>query len=229
MSIRIVLADDQPLVRAGIAMLLSAQEGMEIVGEASNGFEAVEQAKRLLPDLVIMDMRMPEMDGVEATRQLTSDEFTTERDRTVKVLALTTFHDDELVHQALRAGASGFVVKDSVPSDLVTAIRAVDAGNAYLHPRVTRRLIENFASRPAATTPDPGVLDRLTRKERQVLKSMAHGLSNKEIATRGHLAESTVKTHVSRIIMKLEVNDRTQAVVIAYQTRLVVPGEGLDF
>jgi DNA-binding NarL/FixJ family response regulator len=231
MTIRILLADDQPLVRAGIAMLLSAQDDMEIVGEAGDGVEAVELARRLLPDVVIMDLRMPRLDGVAATAQLTSDEFGSHGEHTaapatVKVLALTTFHDDEIVYRALRAGASGFVIKDGVPAELVTAIREAHAGNAYLHPAVTRMVIADIATRPGPATPLAGRVDRLTNREREVLQLVAYGLTNREIAARLFLSEATVKTHVCRVLMKLEVSDRAQAVVVAYQARLVTPGDG---
>ncbi|MEU4419894.1 response regulator transcription factor [Actinoplanes sp. NPDC024001] len=223
MSIRILLADDQPMIRAGIAMLLSAQEGMEVVGEAGDGLQAVAMARDLEPDVVVMDLQMPQLDGVAATRQLTADDFAAERAHTVKVLVLTTFSDETEVFAALRAGASGYLVKDGAPTELATAIREVCAGNAYLHPAVTRGVIADIAGRLGAAAPVPGLLERLTPREREILSLMALGLPNREIAARLFLAEATVKTHVCRVIMKLEVEDRTQAVVLAYQNRLVQP------
>lgn len=205
-------------------MLLSVQPGMEVVGEASDGQQAVELARALEPDIVVMDLRMPNLDGVSATRQLTADDFTTAQGHTVKVLILTTFSDDSLVYDALRAGASGFLLKDGVPGELATAVREVCAGNAYLHPAVARGLIADIAARPGRTVPVAGLLDRLTPREREILELMAYGLTNRDIATRLFLSEATVKTHVCRVIMKLEVEDRTQAVVTAYQQGLVVPG-----
>jgi DNA-binding NarL/FixJ family response regulator len=223
-SIRIVLADDQPMMRAGIAMLLSAQEGMEVVGEAGDGLEAVAMARDLEPDVVVMDLQMPRLDGVAATRQLTADDFAAAH--TVKVLVLTVSSDEAEVFAALRAGASGYLVKDGAPTELATAIREVCAGNAYLHPAVTRGVIADIAGRIGGATPVHGMLERLTPREREILTLMALGLPNREIAARLFLAEATVKTHVCRVIMKLEVEDRTQAVVLAYRHRLVDPGSG---
>jgi DNA-binding NarL/FixJ family response regulator len=226
-TIRIVLADDQPLVRAGIAMLLSVQAGMDVVGEAADGLEAVALAQELQPDIVVMDLQMPNLDGVGATRQLTADNFAADRKHTVKVLVLTTFSNDEQVYAALRAGASGFLLKDGVPTDLANAVREIHAGNAYLHPAVTRSVIADLAHRPGPAPRTPagqtGLLDRLTPRECEILQLMAHGLPNREIAERLFLAEATVKTHVCRVIMKLGVEDRTQAVVVAYQNHLVEP------
>jgi DNA-binding NarL/FixJ family response regulator len=224
-TIRIVLADDQPLVRAGIAMLLSVQTGMKVVGEADDGLQAVELARELQPDLVIMDLQMPNLDGVGATQRLTADDFAADRAHTVKVLVLTTFSNDEQVYAALRAGASGFLLKDGVPTDLANAVREIHAGNAYLHPAVTRSVIADLAHRPGPgpSPRTPGLLDRLTPRECEILQLMALGLTNREIAERLFLAEATVKTHVCRVIMKLGVEDLTQAVVLAYQNRLVEP------
>jgi DNA-binding NarL/FixJ family response regulator len=224
MTIRIVLADDQPMIRAGLAMLLSVQAGMEVVGEAGDGLQAVELARDLQPDIVVMDLRMPQLDGIAATRQLTADDFAAEHGHTVKVLVLTTLTDDTEVHAALRAGASGFLPKDGAPTDLAAAIREVCAGNAYLHPSITRGVIADIASRLEPARPTIGLPGRLTPREQEILKLMAVGLTNREIAARLFLAEATVKTHVCRVIMKLEVEDRTQAVVVAYQNRLVQPG-----
>lgn len=226
MTIRVVLADDQDLVRSGIAMLLSAQPDVEVVGEARDGLEAVELAHQLLPDVVIMDVNMPNLDGVEATRRIANDTFGPDQDTIVKVLILTTSATEETVHNALLAGASGFILKDRAPRALVTALRAVADGDAWLDPSVTGYVIANVASRP--TVPNPGLLDRLTQREREVLELMAYGLSNAEIAARLVITEGTVKTHVSRIIMKMDVRDRTQAVVAAYQNGLVSIGGSPD-
>jgi len=223
-NIRVLLADDQPLVRAGIAMLLGVQPGMEVVGEADDGRQAVALARELEPDVVVMDLGMPNLDGVGATRQLTADGFAAERGRIVRVLVLTTFSDDDKVYSALRAGASGFLVKDAVPTDLATAVREVCAGNAYLHPAVTRGVIAGMADRAGLVRPAPSLLNRLTAREREILELMASGLSNCDIADRLFLAEATVKTHVCRVIMKLGVADRTQAVVVAYQSGLMASG-----
>ncbi len=223
MTVRLLLADDQPLVRAGIAMLLDAEPGMEVVGESGDGLEAVRQAQLLQPDVVIMDVRMPKLDGVEATRQITADGFTT-GSGAVKVLILTTYHVDEAVYAALRAGASGFLLKDAVPRDLVSAIHAVAAGDAWLAPAVARSLLAEFSSRPDPHLRDPEVVGQLTAREREVLVLVARGLSNPEIAERLVIGEATVKTHLSRVLMKLGVRDRAQAVMIAYESGLVKPG-----
>jgi DNA-binding NarL/FixJ family response regulator len=220
--IRIVVADDQALVRSGFTMLLSGEPDLEVVGEASNGTEAVDLAVREHPDVVLMDVRMPVMDGLEATRRITADESLS----TTRVVILTTFDLDEYVHEALRAGASGFLLKDTMPVDLLHAIRVVAVGDALIAPSITRRLIAEFAQRPdppTTATPDPA-LAQLTEREREVLGLVARGLSNAEIATALFVGHATVKTHVSRLLMKLDVRDRAQLVMVAYETGVVTPG-----
>ncbi|GIE37029.1 DNA-binding response regulator [Actinoplanes italicus] len=224
MAITVLLADDQALVRNGLCMMLSVHPDLDVVGEAGNGAEAVMMARELTPDVVVMDLNMPGMDGIEATRQLTADNFTPNPDYTAKVLILTGLGDDEHVYAALRAGASGFVLKDAAPAELATAVSCVANGNGYLAPAVTRGVIAGIVTPPSPTRPVPGILDRLTPREREILTLMAGGLTNEDIAARLHLAMATVKTHVCRIIMRLEVHDRTQAVVIAYQNNLVPRG-----
>ncbi|GGM10846.1 MULTISPECIES: response regulator [Micromonospora] len=221
MQIRVLLADDQPLIRAGLAMLLAAVADVEVVGEADDGAQAVELSRRLHPDVVLMDVRMPGTDGVEATRRL-AEEY--DPQRPVRVIILTTYHVDEAVYAALRAGASGFVLKDAAPQELVAAVRAVAAGEAWLDPAVTRRLLDDLATRPDPGLPTPTRMRQLTPREREVLVLMAYGLSNQEIAEHLVLGEATVKTHVSRVLMKLGLRDRTHAVVAAYQSGLVTPG-----
>lgn len=213
-----MLADDQPLLRTGFRMILSAEPDLEVVGEAADGQAAVELAKKLRPDVVLMDIRMPVLDGIQATRQLAGPGVA----QPVKVLILTTFNLDEYVIEALRAGASGFLLKDVPPEDLVDAIKVVAAGEALLAPSVTRRLLDQVASRlPAMSrTPNPAIAG-LTDRELEVFKLVAHGLSNAEIADRLVLSETTVKTHVSRILAKLELRDRVQAVVFAFEAGLV--------
>jgi DNA-binding NarL/FixJ family response regulator len=217
--IRVLLADDQPLLRLGFRMVLEAHEGMEIVDEASNGVEAVAAAGKLHPDVVVMDVRMPVMDGIQATEAITAAHAD------VRVLILTTFDLDEYAFAGLRAGASGFLLKDVPPDQLVAAIRTVASGDAVVAPRVTRRLLETFADRlPSHDDNGPDVrLASLTERERDVLAALASGCSNLEIAATLHLAEATVKTHVSRIFAKLELRDRVQAVIFAYETHLVQP------
>jgi DNA-binding NarL/FixJ family response regulator len=224
MPITVLLADDQALVRSGLRMMLSIHPDLEVVGEASQGAEAVKLTRELTPDVVVMDIGMPGMDGVEATRHLTADNFTPDPDYTAKVLILTGLGDDEHVYAALRAGASGFVLKDAAPAELASAIECVANGNGYLAPAITRGVIAGIATRPSPAHPTTGALDRLTPREREILTLMAYGLTNDDIAARLHLAMATVKTHVCRIIMRLEVHDRTQAVVVAYQNKLVTPG-----
>jgi DNA-binding NarL/FixJ family response regulator len=217
-TIRVLVADDQPLMRAAFEMTLRTEEDIDLVGEASDGLEAVEQARRLLPDVILMDVRMPGMDGVEATRILAAE------DRTTKILILTTFDIDEYVIEAIRAGASGFLLKDVRPSDLIEAIRIVARGDALLAPSVTRRLLESIApSLPALRPPKVGLLDALTPTERKVLALVGRGASNHEIAAELFVADTTVRTHIRHILEKLALRDRVQAVVLAYDTGLVQP------
>ena len=218
-AIRILVVDDQALIRSGLRMILESESGMSVVGEAADGREAVEQGKRLRPDVILMDVRMPVMDGIEATRKLAD----TGLDPNPNVLILTTFDLDEYVYAAIRAGASGFLLKDAPPDDLIHAIRVVAGGDALLAPSVTRRLIEEFAARTAPET-QPDGMDELTERELEVLKSLAAGLSNAEIAEALFVSEATVKTHVSHILTKLDLRDRVQAVVAAYESGLVRPG-----
>jgi DNA-binding NarL/FixJ family response regulator len=213
MTIRVLVADDQWMVRDGFRMLLKSADGIEIVAEAENGLEAVEKAARFQPNVVLMDIRMPTLDGLEATRRvLAADEL-------VRVLILTTFDLDEYIYEALRAGASGFVLKDDPPEQLLAAIRTVAAGDALLSPSVTRRVIKQFTKLPPRTPPTG--FDELTSRERDVLQLLAQGLSNAEIGTQLYIGETTVKTHVTRVLQKLDVRDRAQAIVVAYRTGLV--------
>jgi DNA-binding NarL/FixJ family response regulator len=211
-SIRVLVADDQSMVRAGFRMLLSGQDDIEVVAEASNGLEAVAQAARFQPTLVLMDIRMPELDGLEATRRILA------ADRAARVLILTTFDLDEYVYEALGAGASGFVLKDDPPEQLIAAVRTVAAGDALLSPGITKRVIKQFARTPRPEPPK-GV-DELTAREREILRLIASGLSNAEIGQELYIGDTTVKTHVTHILQKLGLRDRVQAVVLAYQTRL---------
>jgi DNA-binding NarL/FixJ family response regulator len=216
--IRVLLADDQSLVRAGFRMIIKAEPGIEVVGEAGDGAEAVALAAELAPDVVLMDVRMPEMDGIEATRRVVRDESSP------RVLVLTTFDLDEYVYAALRAGASGFLLKDAPEEQLVSAIRVIATGGSLFAPSVTRRLIEEFARRSEAATPPPAV-DALTAREVDVLRLVARGLTNAEIAAELVVSEHTVKTHVAHVLQKLDLRDRTQAVVVAYESGLVRPGD----
>lgn len=221
MSIRIVVADDQPLVRAGIAMLLRAEPDLEVLDEASDGQEAVDLAHAHRPDLVLMDARMPTMDGIAATRLITTD--IADPNHLTKVLVLTTFHDDDVVYGALRAGAHGFLLKHAAPKDLITAVRTVAAGEAWLDPAIAGKVIAALATLPVPGHGSSQLLERLTAREREVLTLLAHGLSSTEIKERLVLSEATVKTHIARILIKTGSRDRTQAVVLAYQGGLVTP------
>jgi DNA-binding NarL/FixJ family response regulator len=216
--IRVVLVDDQELMRVGFRMVLGAQPDMEIVGEAGDGDAAVRLAEELRPDVVLMDVRMPVLDGVEATKLITTA-------GTAKVLVMTTFDLDEYALSALRNGASGFMLKDTPPDHLVAALRSVASGDAVVSPSVTRRLLDRFLGQTGGELRDASVLDALTEREREVLVLIAQGLSNTEIARKLFLSEATVKTHVGRVLAKLDLRDRVQAVVLAYETGLVRPGE----
>lgn len=218
MTIRVVVADDQGMVRSGFSVLLNAQPDIEVAGEARNGQEAIACATELNPDVILMDVRMPVLDGLQATRAISA------LPDPPKVLVLTTFDLDDYVYEALRAGASGFLLKDASARELADAVRLVAAGDALLAPGVTRRLIAEFARLGAPRSPGRQQLDGLTERESEVLALVARGLSNAEIAGQLVVAEQTVKTHVSRILMKLGLRDRTQAVVLAYETGLVQPG-----
>ena len=217
--IRVLVVDDQELVRSGFCVILDAADGITVVGEAANGEAAVRAAAAHHPDVVLMDIRMPGMDGLEATRLLARSESAP------KVVMLTTFDLDEYVYEALRAGASGFLLKDSPRADLIAAVRIAAAGNAMLAPTITRRLIEAFARRPAPTSPSPARLASLTAREREVLVLMARGSTNTEIAGALFVSEATVKTHVGNLLAKLGLRDRVQAVILAYETGIVVPGD----
>jgi DNA-binding NarL/FixJ family response regulator len=219
-ALRVVIADDQALVRAGFRMILEADEGIEVVAEAADGEQAISAVRRRQPDVVLMDIRMPRLDGLEATRRILAG------GTACRVLMLTTFDLDEYVYAALQAGASGFLLKDVTPEHLVAAVRLVAAGDALLAPSITRRLIERFVhGAPPPTERPPAALASLTAREREVLTLVARGRSNGELAAELYLSEATVKTHVARILAKLGLRDRVQAVVLAYETGLVRPGE----
>ena len=221
MTVSVLIVDDQPLLRAGFRMILEAESGVRVIGEAGDGRAAVDAARRLRPDVVLMDIRMPVMDGVEATKLLAGPGVSDP----VKVLVLTTFDLDEYIVDALRSGASGFLLKDVPPDELVAAIRIVADGGALLAPSVTRRLLDTFAHRlPAVGAPAADVVRDLTERELEVLRLMAAGKSNAEIADELVVSETTVKTHVSRVLMKLDLRDRVQAVVFAYEHGIVRPG-----
>ena len=219
MSVRVLLVDDQALIRAGFRMILDAEEDIEVVGECADGTQAVDSVRRLSPDVVLMDIRMPEMDGIEATKRLVEHDGDS-----LKVLMLTTFDLNEYVYDALRAGASGFLLKDVPPEQLAEGIRVVAGGDALLAPSITRRLIQEFAQAGPPSGPPPPGLDELTARELEVFKLVARGLSNAEIAAELIVSETTVKTHVARMLMKLGLRDRVQAVVLAYEAGIAVPG-----
>jgi len=219
-SIRVLIADDQALVRDGFGMILDAQPDIDVVAEAADGSEAIERARELRPDVVLMDIRMPGVDGIEATRRLLAD------DGGPRILMLTTFDQNEYVYEAMKAGASGFLLKDVRREELVNAVRVVAAGDALLAPALTRRLIEDFVRRPPPGSAPAGPLAELTERESEVLRLVARGLSNHEIAAALVVSDATVKTHVARILSKLGLRDRIQAVVLAYETGFVQPGEG---
>lgn len=219
-DIRVLVVDDQALIRSGLRLILESEPGLAVIGEGGDGREAVEMAQRLRPDVILMDVRMPVMDGIEAARRIIGAGLTPEP----RIIILTTFDLDEYIYAAIRAGASGFLLKDAPPDDLLRAIRIVATGDALLAPSVTRRLIEEFASRPAPDT-QPDGMDQLTEREVEVLKSLAAGLSNAEIAEALFVSEATVKTHISHILTKLDLRDRVQAVVVAYESGLVRPGD----
>jgi DNA-binding NarL/FixJ family response regulator len=210
MTIRVLVADDQSMVRAGFRMLLAGEQDIEVVAEASNGLEAVDKAARFRPAVVLMDIRMPDLDGLQATRRILA------ADKSARILILTTFDLDEYVYEALRAGASGFVLKDDSPEQLIAAIRTVAGGDALLSPTITKRVIQKFARMPHPAPPKE--LDDLSERERDVFRLMARGLSNGEIGQELYISETTVKTHVTHILPKLNLRDRVQAVVLAYQT-----------
>jgi len=218
MTIRVLVADDQAMVRAGFRMLLSYEQDIEVVAEASNGREAVDKAARFHPTVVLMDIRMPELDGLEAARRILAT------DNAARILILTTFDLDEYVYEALRAGASGFVLKDDPPEQLIAAIRTVAAGDALLSPTVTKRVIKQFARIPRPEPPRE--FDDLTAREQEILRLVARGLSNAEIGRELYIGETTVKTHVTHILQKLNLRDRVQAVVLAYQTGVFEPSTG---
>jgi DNA-binding NarL/FixJ family response regulator len=218
--IRVLIADDQALVRTGFRVILDAEPDLQVVGEAGDGREAVDLVQQKRPDVVLMDIRMPNLDGIEATRRLTA------LPRAPRVLMLTTFDLDQYVYEALRAGASGFLLKDAGADELLHGVRVVVAGEALLSPSITRRLIADYARRPPASE-QPAALAELTPRELEVLRLLARGLSNGEIARELVLGEATVKTHVARVFQKLDLHDRAQAVVLAYETGLVIPGDAV--
>jgi DNA-binding NarL/FixJ family response regulator len=218
MTIRVLIADDQVLVRSGFRLIVDAADDMSVVGEVGDGAGAVAAARAQHPDVVLMDIRMPGIDGIEATRRITRHPDTSSS----RVLVLTTFDLDEYVFAALRAGASGFLLKDTSPEDLLAAIRVISAGDALLGPKITRHLIEEFTRRPPPE--NAADLDVLTEREKEVLVEIAHGLTNAEIAERLHVSPATAKTHVSRLLAKLDARDRAQLVIIAYESGLVTPG-----
>ncbi|MBT2413762.1 response regulator transcription factor [Streptomyces sp. ISL-12] len=217
MTIRVVLADDQPLIRAALQMVITDTADVQVVGEAGDGTEAVRLTTELTPDVVVMDIRMPGMDGIEATRLITTGTST------ARVVVLTTFDDDDYVYGALRAGASGFLVKDMALDDILAAVRIVAAGDALIAPSVTRRLIREFADRPTAAPPRRTELERITDREREVLTLVGKGLSNAEIADQLSISVATAKTYLTRLLAKLDARDRVQLVILAYEAGLVAP------
>ena len=219
MSTRVVVADDQPLVRVGLKKILEARSDFEVVGEAEDGAQAVEATRRLCPDVVLMDIRMPLMDGLEATRRIVE-----QYGLTTRVLVLTTFGRNEYVYAALRAGASGFLLKDSPPEELLAAVEIVARGDALLAPTVTRAVVEEFVRRPPPPQQPPARLEQLTAREGEVLQLLARGLANTEIATELYITEATVRTHVAHVLQKLDLRDRVHAVIYAYETGLIEPG-----
>jgi DNA-binding NarL/FixJ family response regulator len=219
MSIRVLVVDDQELVRTGLRAILAAQSGIDVIGEASDGEQAVEAATRLKPDVVLMDVRMPQMDGLEATRRIVGLPEPPPR-----VLVLTTFDLDEYVYEALRAGASGFLLKGAPTERVVEAVRVIAAGDALISPSITRRLIDEFARRPRSDAATPAQIEELTAREREVLELVARGRSNPEIAAELIVSAATVKTHVAHILMKLGVRDRVQAVILLYESGVIQPG-----
>ena len=221
MTVRVGIADDQPLIRTGLRAMIEHAEDLELVGEAEDGHQAIELARRQRPDVVLMDIRMPRLDGIEATRRITSDTHL----GGVRVLILTTFDLDEYVYAAIKAGASGFVLKDAPPEEVIDAIRIVARGDALLAPSITRRLIEDLAARPDPDRAPPPELGALTDREREVLALVGRGRSNGEIAEQLFMSPATAKTHVSHVMTKLDARDRAQLVVLAYESGLVSPGE----
>jgi DNA-binding NarL/FixJ family response regulator len=219
---RVLIVDDQALVRAGFRVLVDADDALEVVGEAEDGEQAVEMAAELAPDVILMDIRMPKVDGLEAMRRILGGQ----RESGPRVVVLTTFDSDEYVYEALRSGASGFLLKDTEPDQLVAAVKVVATGDALLSPSITRRLIREFASRPEVRDAHPEELESLTERELEVLRLVAQGLSNDEIAEKLVISPTTSKTHVSRVMMKMMARDRAQLVVMAYESGLVVPGPG---
>ncbi len=217
MTLQVLLVDDQELVRAGLEMIIESTDDIQVIGQAADGNAAVGLALRLRPDVVLMDIRMPSMDGIEATRRIAK--------HGPRVLMLTTFDLDDYIFEAFKAGASGFLVKDAPRERIIDAIRAVAAGEALASPSVTRRLIERFVDAPGPSCTPPPQLDELTAREREVLELIARGLSNSELAQRLYLSEKTIKTHVGRIFMKLGIRDRVQAVILAYEAGIILPGQ----
>jgi len=221
MTIRVLICDDQSLVRGGFRMIIEARVGLEVVGEAENGLQAIAMARDTEPDVILMDVRMPNLDGIEATRQIVAS------GNPARILVLTTYDADEYVYAAIQAGASGFLLKDARPAQLVEAIQVIAAGDALLAPTVTRRLLAQFArALPAGQATPPPALAELTARETEVLRLLASGLSNAELAQRLFVSEATVKSHVSSLLRKLGLRDRVQAVVLAYETGLITPGSG---